>query len=150
MASTCWLCLLAELQALQPQIEVDVAQVLTLRGSLNTRNVLGGTAPGQARLQIELPTEKISTDSPTQPAAESPMRRAPMAKKTQCSSNPMASATPVAALLSGIAMELAAKGGRNIAMHTTAATSAGVDAVSARCSVLLFMGCSGAEGQAPV
>ena len=44
---------LAELQALQPQIEVDVAQVLTLRGSLNTRNVVGGTAPAQVRLQIE-------------------------------------------------------------------------------------------------
>ena len=33
---------------------------------------------------------------------------------------------------------------------TTAATSAGVEAVSARCSVLSFMGCFGAEGQAPV
>ena len=44
---------LAELQALNPQIEADVAQVLTLRGSLIARDVLGGTAPMQVRLQIE-------------------------------------------------------------------------------------------------
>ena len=44
---------LAELQALHPHIEADVAQVLTLRGSLNARDVLGGTAPRQVRLQIE-------------------------------------------------------------------------------------------------
>ena len=44
---------LAELQAMQPRIEADVAQVLTLRGSLNARTVLGGTAPSQVRLQIE-------------------------------------------------------------------------------------------------
>ena len=61
----------------------------------------------------------------------------------------MADATPVATLRSGMAVALAAKGGRNIAMHTTVATSAGVDAVSARCSVLSFSGCSGAKGQVP-
>ena len=44
---------LAELQALHPHIEADVAQVLTLRGSLNARDVLGGTAPVQVRKQIE-------------------------------------------------------------------------------------------------
>ena len=44
---------LAELQALNPQIEADVAQVLSLRGSLNARTVLGGTAPAQVRLQIQ-------------------------------------------------------------------------------------------------
>jgi argininosuccinate lyase len=43
---------LAELQALQPKIEADVAQVLTLRGSLNARNVLGGTAPVQVLAQV--------------------------------------------------------------------------------------------------
>ena len=44
---------LAELQALQPKIEADVQQVLTLRGSLNARDVLGGTAPAQVLAQVE-------------------------------------------------------------------------------------------------
>jgi argininosuccinate lyase len=44
---------LAELQGIQPLIEADVAQVLTLRGSLNARQVLGGTAPAQVQVQIE-------------------------------------------------------------------------------------------------
>ena len=44
---------LAELQALHPRIEANVAQVLTLRGSLSARDVLGGTAPRQVRRQIE-------------------------------------------------------------------------------------------------
>ncbi len=44
---------LAELQALNPHIAEDVAQVLTLSGSLNSRNVLGGTAPAQVQAQIE-------------------------------------------------------------------------------------------------
>ena len=44
---------LAELQAMQPKIEADVRQVLTLHGSLNARNVLGGTAPAQVRAQID-------------------------------------------------------------------------------------------------
>ncbi|MDE2371712.1 MAG: argininosuccinate lyase, partial [Burkholderiales bacterium] len=44
---------LAELQALQPRIEADVKDVLTLRGSMAARNVLGGTAPAQVRAQIE-------------------------------------------------------------------------------------------------
>ena len=43
---------LAELQAFHPTIADDVFQVLTLRGSLNARNVLGGTAPAQVRQQI--------------------------------------------------------------------------------------------------
>jgi len=43
---------LAELQALQPKIEADVAEALTLRGSLNARNVLGGTAPVQVLAQV--------------------------------------------------------------------------------------------------
>jgi argininosuccinate lyase len=33
------------LQGLQPQIEKDVYECLSLRGSLNARNTLGGTAP---------------------------------------------------------------------------------------------------------
>jgi argininosuccinate lyase len=44
---------LAELQAIQPLIQADVDPVLTLRGSLNARQVLGGTAPAQVQAQIE-------------------------------------------------------------------------------------------------
>jgi argininosuccinate lyase len=43
---------LATLQGFSPAIADDVFQVLTLRGSLNARNVLGGTAPAQVRQQI--------------------------------------------------------------------------------------------------
>ena len=40
------------LQQFNPKIEKDVYDVLSLRGSLNARNTLGGTAPTQVRLQI--------------------------------------------------------------------------------------------------
>jgi argininosuccinate lyase len=43
---------LAELQAFNAKIEADVFECLSLRGSLNARNVLGGTAPAQVRAQI--------------------------------------------------------------------------------------------------
>jgi argininosuccinate lyase len=43
---------LATLQGFDARITADVFEVLTLRGSLNARNVLGGTAPAQARAQI--------------------------------------------------------------------------------------------------
>jgi len=43
---------LAVLQGFHPQIEKDVYEVLSLRGSLNARNTLGGTAPAQVRAQI--------------------------------------------------------------------------------------------------
>ncbi len=43
---------LATLQTFHPSIAEDVRQVLTLRGSLNARNGLGGTAPAQVRAQI--------------------------------------------------------------------------------------------------
>jgi len=43
---------LAELQAFNPKIEADVFECLSLRGSLNARNILGGTAPNQVRAQI--------------------------------------------------------------------------------------------------
>ncbi|MFZ4478566.1 MAG: argininosuccinate lyase [Rhodoferax sp.] len=43
---------LAVLQQFNPSIEKDVYQVLSLRGSLEARNILGGTAPAQVRLQI--------------------------------------------------------------------------------------------------
>ena len=44
---------LAVLQEFNGKIEKDVYDVLSLRGSLNARNTLGGTAPTQVRLQIE-------------------------------------------------------------------------------------------------
>jgi argininosuccinate lyase len=44
---------LVELQRFSPAIDDDVFAVLTLRGSMEARNVLGGTAPAQARGQIE-------------------------------------------------------------------------------------------------
>ena len=43
---------LATLQSFNPSITDDVFEVLSLRGSLNARNVLGGTAPAQVRAQI--------------------------------------------------------------------------------------------------
>jgi len=44
---------LATLQGFHASIGEDVFEVLTLRGSLSSRNVLGGTAPAQVRSQIE-------------------------------------------------------------------------------------------------
>ena len=41
------------LQGFHPAIGDDVFAVLTLRGSMNARNVIGGTAPAQVRAQIE-------------------------------------------------------------------------------------------------
>ena len=43
---------LAVLQGFHASIEKDVYEVLSLRGSLNARNTLGGTAPAQVRAQI--------------------------------------------------------------------------------------------------
>ena len=43
---------LAQLQQFHPAIESDVFEVLSLRGSLNARSTLGGTAPVQVRAQI--------------------------------------------------------------------------------------------------
>jgi argininosuccinate lyase len=43
---------LATLQGFHAAIGPDVFDVLTLRGSLNARAVLGGTAPVQVRQQI--------------------------------------------------------------------------------------------------
>jgi len=45
---------LAVLKEFNPSIEKDVFDVLSLRGSLNARDVLGGTAPRQVRRQIEI------------------------------------------------------------------------------------------------
>jgi argininosuccinate lyase len=43
---------LATLQGFNASIGADVFEVLTLRGSLNARHVLGGTAPAQVRAQV--------------------------------------------------------------------------------------------------
>ncbi len=43
---------LAVLQEFHPGIEADVFQVLSLRGSLDARNILGGTAPAQVRAPL--------------------------------------------------------------------------------------------------
>ncbi|WP_313074846.1 argininosuccinate lyase [Melaminivora sp.] len=43
---------LATLQGFHPAIEGDVFEALSLEGSLNARNTLGGTAPAQVRAQI--------------------------------------------------------------------------------------------------
>ena len=50
---------LAELQVFNPKIEADVFEVLSLRGSLNARNILGGTAPTQVRAQIARHTARL-------------------------------------------------------------------------------------------
>lgn len=51
---------LESLQAFHASIAPDVFEVLTLRGSLNARNVLGGTAPVQVRTQIERHRARLS------------------------------------------------------------------------------------------
>ena len=43
---------LAVLREFNPNIEKDVYEVLSLRSSLNARDILGGTAPKQVRAQI--------------------------------------------------------------------------------------------------
>jgi argininosuccinate lyase len=43
---------LAVLQGFNASIEKDVFDCLNLRGSLNARDILGGTAPRQVRTQI--------------------------------------------------------------------------------------------------
>ena len=50
---------LAVLQQFHPAIEKDVYQCLSLRGSLDARNTLGGTAPAQVRAQIARHRERL-------------------------------------------------------------------------------------------
>jgi len=52
---------LATLQGFHPAIGADVQSVLTLRGSLASRNVVGGTAPEQVRAQIARHKARLST-----------------------------------------------------------------------------------------
>ena len=51
---------LETLKQFNPQIEADVYAVLSLRGSLNARNTLGGTAPAQVLRQIERHKARLS------------------------------------------------------------------------------------------
>ena len=51
---------LTVLQQFNPTIAKDVYDVLSLRGSLNARNVLGGTAPAQVRQQIERHKQRLN------------------------------------------------------------------------------------------
>lgn len=46
-------CSLQQLQQFDSRIEADVFQVLTLEGSVNARDIIGGTAPAQVRFQID-------------------------------------------------------------------------------------------------
>jgi len=52
-------CSLEELKAFDTRIEADVFEVLTLEGSLNARNITGGTAPEQVRFQVNAGREMI-------------------------------------------------------------------------------------------
>ena len=52
---------LAVLQEFHPAIGKDVYEVLSLRGSLNARNTLGGTAPEQVRVQIGRHRARLGT-----------------------------------------------------------------------------------------
>jgi argininosuccinate lyase len=50
---------LAELQTFHPAIGAEVADALTLRGSLASRNVEGGTAPVRVRAEIERHRQRL-------------------------------------------------------------------------------------------
>ena len=51
---------LNQLKAYNPAIEQDVFDVLSLRGSLNARNTLGGTAPAQVRAQVARHRQRLA------------------------------------------------------------------------------------------
>jgi argininosuccinate lyase len=48
------------LQGFHPSIEKDVYEVLSLHGSLNARNTVGGTAPAQVKAQIERHQKRLA------------------------------------------------------------------------------------------
>jgi len=51
---------LAELQQFSPLIAADVFQVLTLEGSLQARNHIGGSAPDQVRAAVAAARQALS------------------------------------------------------------------------------------------
>ncbi len=53
-------CSLEEMQSFDARIEADVFEVLTLEGSVNARNIVGGTAPEQVRKQVKAGRKLIS------------------------------------------------------------------------------------------
>ena len=52
-------CSLHELQQFEKRIQQDVFDVLTLEGSVNARNIVGGTAPEQVKFQVQQCRELI-------------------------------------------------------------------------------------------
>ncbi|MGA9961154.1 MAG: argininosuccinate lyase, partial [Azonexus sp.] len=50
---------LDELRAFCPQVEIDVFSVLTVAGSLASRNHIGGTAPAQVRAAIQRARKRL-------------------------------------------------------------------------------------------
>ncbi len=52
---------LETLQRLHPAVDADVFGVLSLRGSLDARNVMGGTAPAQVRMQVARHRARLGT-----------------------------------------------------------------------------------------
>jgi argininosuccinate lyase len=50
---------LATLQSFHPAIGDDVFEVLTLRGSMEARQTVGGTAPAQVRAQVERHRQRL-------------------------------------------------------------------------------------------
>ena len=48
------------LQSFNPGVQADVFEALSLRGSLNARNTLGGTAPAQVRMQIARHQQRLA------------------------------------------------------------------------------------------
>ena len=55
---------LETLQSFNPNIEADVFDALSLRGSLEARNTLGGTAPNQVRMQIARHFKRLNLTTP--------------------------------------------------------------------------------------
>jgi len=51
---------LEELKEFSPLIEADVFEVLTVEGSLASRNHIGGTAPAQVRAAIKRARQRLS------------------------------------------------------------------------------------------
>ncbi len=55
-------CSLDEMKSFHPDIEQDVFDILSLEGSVEARNIIGGTAPQQVRYQIEQCRQLIAGD----------------------------------------------------------------------------------------
>jgi argininosuccinate lyase len=63
---------LATLQNFHPAIGADVQSVLTLKGSLASSNVLGGTAPEQVRAQIARHRARLGKPARTSAGSQPP------------------------------------------------------------------------------